>query len=446
MFTSLSLENFKSWRSIQQMRLAPITGLFGANSSGKSSILQFLLMLKQTVDATDRATVLEFGNDKNTPVNLGSYKEVIYARANNVLSFALEGTSRKLSQFILETFRNSTTGNLGFSCEISEIADKLSVDRFSYALDTNRFVMKRDGSAYHLQCDAEVLSEKIASEELHPLPRPTKFYGFPHDVHAFYKSPGILPYLQLELENLFEGIHYLGPLRDYPQRQYQWRGSPPSNVGYRGELAVQAIIASKHKKNDSFENKESELEYHIAHWLHEWELIHSFSVEPLKKTGGIYEVRVKKTTDSTPVLLTDVGFGVSQVLPVLTLCYYVPEGSTLILEQPEIHLHPSVQSGLADLFIEVAYKKNLQIIFESHSEHLLRRLQRRIAEERFKSVFNLQKNSAIYFCEFQGEQSHLSELQINPLGDITNWPEDFFGDEIGEMNAMLQAAMKQEKA
>ena len=84
-------------------------------------------------------------------------------------------------------------------------------------------------------------------------------------------------------------------------------------------------------------------------------------------------------------LLTDIGFGVSQVLPVLVQCFYANHGSTLILEQPDIHLHPSAQAGLADLFIAAKKSPGVQILFESHSEHLLRRLQRRIAEEKVPS-------------------------------------------------------------
>jgi len=70
----------------------------------------------------------------------------------------------------------------------------------------------------------------------------------------------------------------------------------------------------------------------------------------------------------------------SQVLPGVTLLQYVPEGSTVILEQPEIHLHPLAQAGLADVIRPGATYRNVQIILESHSEHLLLRLQRRIAE------------------------------------------------------------------
>ena len=117
------------------------------------------------------------------------------------------------------------------------------------------------------------------------------------------------------------------------------------------------------------------------------------------------------------MLITDVGFGVSQILPVLVLCYYVPEGSIVLLEQPEIHLHPSVQSGLADVFIDAAKNRGIQIVLESHSEHLLRRLQRRIADETL-----VPDNTALYFCEMGKEASSLVPLNVNLFGDIKNSP------------------------
>jgi predicted ATPase len=110
------------------------------------------------------------------------------------------------------------------------------------------------------------------------------------------------------------------------------------------------------------------------------------------------------------VLIADVGFGVSQVLPVLVLCYYVPEGSILLLEQPEIHLHPAVQAGLADVFAEVVKERRVQIILESHSEHLLRRLQRRVAEEQLPS-----DQVALYFTAIENGASRLERLQLDPF-------------------------------
>ena len=147
-----------------------------------------------------------------------------------------------------------------------------------------------------------------------------------------------------------------------------------------------------------------------------------------------------RSSSSAKVLITDVGFGVSQILPVLALCYYAPEGSIILLEQPEIHLHPLVQSGLADVLIDAMKNRKVQIVVESHSEHLLRRLQRRVAEQTVSP-----DETALYFCEAVAEGSKLTPLDVDLYGNITNWPKDFFGDEFGEMAAMTQAAMARKK-
>ena len=211
-------------------------------------------------------------------------------------------------------------------------------------------------------------------------------------------------------------------------------------MGRRGERVVDAMLAARERGpylSPGFRRKHQTLEERIAHWLKELGLIHDFSVESIAENSSIYQVRVQKSPSSAKVLITDVGFGVSQILPVLVLCYYVPPGSIILLEQPEIHLHPSVQSGLADVFIDAVKNRNIQIIVESHSEHLLRRLQRRIAEESLKP-----EDTALYFCEIQNEGSSLTPLDVNLFGDITNWPKDFFGDEFGEIAATVRAATR----
>ncbi|MGE4506023.1 MAG: DUF3696 domain-containing protein, partial [Desulfovibrionaceae bacterium] len=132
-------------------------------------------------------------------------------------------------------------------------------------------------------------------------------------------------------------------------------------------------------------------------------------------------------------------FGVSQVLPILVLLYYVPKGSIVLIEQPEIHLHPAVQSGLADVIINASKTRNVQVILESHSEHLLRRFQRRVAE---KTLDNTELS--LFFCESSHGASHLSKLQIDLFGNISNWPDGFFGDSFGEIVAMQEAAIKRQ--
>ena len=103
----------------------------------------------------------------------------------------------------------------------------------------------------------------------------------------------------------------------------------------------------------------------IAWWLKELGLIDSFTVSEIAPGAGLYRVLVKRDPESPETFITDVGFGVSQVLPALVLLYYAPEGATVILEQPEIHLHPAVQSALADLIITTVKSRNVQVILES---------------------------------------------------------------------------------
>ena len=121
------------------------------------------------------------------------------------------------------------------------------------------------------------------------------------------------------------------------------------------------------------------------------------------------------------------------------LLYYVPEGSTVIMEQPEIHLHPSVQSGLADAILTAAQTRNLQVIVESHSEHLLRRFQRRIAEGGCSPDF-----LSCFFCDVRDGKSKLTELEIDIFGHIKNWPENFFGDQMMEVAETQKAALKRQ--
>lgn len=172
-------------------------------------------------------------------------------------------------------------------------------------------------------------------------------------------------------------------------------------------------------------------------------LIHSFKVVPIADGRKEYEVRIQVHKDAPEVLITDVGFGVSQILPVIVQCFYVPSDSILFFEQPEIHLHPSVQSHLADLFIDAFNAKengkgrNTQIIVESHSEHLIRRIQRRVAEGAIQP-----EDVAIYFIHQDKNGAKMEPLNIDLFGNVTNWPENFFGDDLEDLMAMTEAAKK----
>ncbi len=447
MITKMFLQNFKSWDRTGELRLAPLTGLFGMNSSGKTSLLQLLLLLKQTAESADRTQVLNFGDDRSL-VELGTFKDVLYNHAEeSTLKFGLDWGMKKTLSIPDPEHKGKLlfeAKSMGFQSEIEENGSgRIAVNKMAYKFASHSFVLKKEKGKkeYSLLVEnpADTTKFRFVRAVGRPwgVPAPVKCYGFPDQVKAYHQNAGFLSDFQLAFEELFSHVYYLGPLREYPKRQYTWAGAQPADMGRAGEKVVDAILASRESKEKISRGKGRQaltLEEYVADWLRRLGLIHSFKVEAITPESNLYRVKVKKTRDSAEVLITDVGFGVSQILPVLTICYYVPEGSTVLLEQPEIHLHPTVQAGLADVFIDAMKRRNIQIVLESHSEHLLRRLQRRIAEEEISH-----HDAALYFCEMRDGVSKLKHLEINLMGEITNWPVGFFGDDFGEMAAMAKA-------
>jgi predicted ATPase len=448
MITDLQIKNFKSWKDTNHLRFAPLTVFFGTNSSGKTSILQLLLMLKQTVESTDRKRVLHTGDDISI-VDLGTYSDLIHCHKIDLalgisLSWDLPGILKikdpeKKDKSLFEI------KDLRFDAEIEGPSGIPIVWKFSYSFKENIFGMTmKEKKAKKLEyvLNSGPYQPTRQRGRPWPLPQPMKCYGFPDEASAFFQNVSFLSDFVLEFEGLFGRMAYLGPLRDYPKRIYTWAGEEPPDVGRKGELAVAAILAARRRGkyiSPGPHKHKLTLEERIAHWLRNMGVIHSFSVMPIAEDRKEYEVKIRKTEHGPSVLITDVGFGLSQVLPVLVLCYYVPEPSILLLEQPELHLHPSAQAWLADVFIEVVNNLNVQLIVESHSEHFLRRLQRRIAEEKISI-----DKTALYFCRVQNSSSTTEKLDVDMFGDIRNWPKDFFGDEMGELTAKTEAAMQRQ--
>ena len=422
MITELSTQNFKSWKDTGKLKIEPLTGFFGANSSGKTSLLQTLLMLKQTVERPpDWNGVIDFG-DEDSLVNLGSFDDLIHGHSpDHALQILVSWKfSEKLSIMDMDE-----VNALSFDLGISNAGNSISGVSFNYVIGEQRCAVAWNGRD---PCSVDIRrksrTESNYAESLF------RCYG----IHGAYSNMmQLFSPLQTCFENLFRSIRYLGPLREYPRRHYAWGGKHSPGVGQHGEDMVTALFSGRIQLRA--------IEEQIPKWLQRLDLIHSYRLNPILDTETDYEFLVRKYNGGPEVRLTDVGFGVSQILPVLVLCYYVPEGSILILEQPEAHLHPKVQSELADLLIEVVKNRQLQIILESHSEHLLIRLMRRIAEEEISA-----NDTAFYFCEMNEGVSEIERLNVDDYGNIKNWPQNFFGDEMGDLAAKTKAEMKRKKA
>ena len=465
MIRHVNLKNFKAWRELD-IELGPrITGLFGTNSSGKSSLIQFLLMLKETKNNPDRNIVLDFGKSGGV-INLGGFGDVIH---RNDKSLKLEwrlfwdgmgqpwnasdpDTGDDVIQFdykeisiqaVVEMATPEESKSLNTQSMHYTLIDEDIGQETTFGMEPNP---EQENGFRFVRAEKQTASDDVTQWHVDIDEGPIKTHLFPSQA-GFHMglgdigSPSMLPSdLARDYEKLMDRAFYLGPLRNYPQREYNWSGGSPSDVGSRGELTINAILAAS-EKGKAYQMKKGSrkrsFQEVVAEWLKEMGLINSFSVAEIAKGSNIYQAKVSVDKVSPEVLLTDVGFGVSQVLPVIVLLNHVPEGSTVILEQPEIHLHPKVQSGLADSIIQIAETRDLQVIIESHSEHLLRRLQRRVADETIPA--DLVK---LYFVKQESGEARLTDIGLNLYGEIENWPPDFFGDEMEEIAETRKAAIK----
>ena len=455
MLTRLRVKNFKPWKDSEEIRLAPLTVLFGANSAGKTSIPQLLLLLKQTAESPDRQRALQLG-DSRTLVDLGTYDDAVHNHdTTQALEIEFDWTLGE-SLEIADPLSGVTYGGDAIGFQVSIKADK----RHQPLVRSLEYTLNRGGATaldVRIQCREREKEYELSSERYTfrhhqgrgwPLPPPIRFYGFPDEVTAYYQNTAFVADLVLQLERMLRSVFYLGPLREYPRRLYLWSGETPDHVGVKGDRAVEAILAAGDRRFNFKPGQNTRLLADlVARRLQSMGLIRNFRVKPLGENRKEYEVLVRTSLNQPEVKLTDVGFGVSQVLPVIVECFYVPRRSIVIFEQPEIHLHPRVQAELADLFVDAiraregGVARECQFIIESHSEHFLRRLQRRIAEEKLTA-----EDAALYFIHTEGKRARIEALEVDEYGNILNWPANFFGDEMEDLVARTDAqARRMEK-
>ena len=279
-----------------------------------------------------------------------------------------------------------------------------------------------------------------------------------HEKRKFIKfSPPILIRNAASyFDNFFTtSLKYLGPLRDVPKPLYPLAPATydPHDVGLRGEHTASILELHKNKRiayipSASFKNSEIDrkpvtrtLDAAVVDWLRYLDVAYSVKSHDLGKLG--YELKVGHLQSDSPYDLTHVGVGVSQVLPILVMCLLADTDSTLVFEQPELHLHPKVQALLGDFFLSMALC-NKQCIVETHSEYLIDRLRFRIAAA--SPERELDSKTKIYFVERSGRGSTFREVAINKFGAILDWPEGFFDQSHHQAEEILIAAAKKRRA
>ena len=249
-----------------------------------------------------------------------------------------------------------------------------------------------------------------------------------------------------------QAIKYLGPLRDEPKALYPLgNAADPFDIGLKGENT--AAVLDLHKTRlvrfvppvafsqpavapDAITRT---LQAAVSEWLRYLGVAESVDSKDRGKLGHELKVTIDATSGDQD--LTHVGVGVSQVLPILVMCLLAEADTVLLFEQPELHLHPRVQTLLGDFFLSMALMEK-QCIIETHSEYLINRLRFRAAAATSTDVAD---KMTIYFVEKKEGQSHFRPIAVNEYGAIDDWPEGFFDQSQKEAEATLKAAMQKKR-
>jgi len=454
---SFRIQNIKGFVDSGEIELKPLTLIIGQNSSGKSSLVRFPLVLKQTFMDDSMAPLLFYGKS----IDYGNYRDVVFHhQAEQPIAFSVTLPAQGLAKHLVMTREEEEAlGEFNhFQVEVEiaqDAAEMLMVKTFAvYGLPGHalifRMALSPDEQTYEMSHYKGAVDTIKATH--------MKFDKFLPDFRltaelreSLGKYEHIFYYFFLDLQRYFSfmanRIYYIGPFRRTPERAYRYKENAVNYVGHDGEFAP-VILAQDRRLGGTLTEQVSDwFRRHLKYTL-EIEDLHGGAID---SQTDLFRLMVTDHVTQAKNNIIDMGHGLSQLIPIVVQTFMGDSPldkyprlrsfpfSLTVIEQPELHLHPAAQSCLMDLFVEgIANRRNAvkkSFLIETHSEHMLIRLRRYIVEEKV----DLNDVAVYYTAKNGGGNNVVRRLEIDEYGHIEDWPEGFFEEDFAEVLALNKA-------
>lgn len=406
----LIIENFKGIKERTEFELKPITIFCGPNSSGKSSCIHALAALAQTVKLANSQIPIVL-DDEYAQIHLGRFLDVIHSKSIDDSFRIGVGVDRVKHLITLEKPEVKRHPPLEIEVEYKAkgAAQEIYVQSVKVDFLGTKYTLTKKGDDFSVKRGRKKMNFNMQyAGKFAYRPKGIFEQGVtPNDdaMQAFFLGENV----NRNLSDALGAVLYLGPFRQGPLRRYPTRGSQPSEVGASGEAAI-PMLANEFSKH---ETKHPNLK-RISGWVASMGLGTNVVLAPVANTD-LFDVNIS-LEDGASLPLPDLGYGVSQVLPVLVQCSFAPKEATLLFEQPELHLHEGAARKLGAVFANVVKEKKVNIIAETHSPHLVMEIIKSVKD----GTIGIEDVVIYDVCRKEG-RSYFKKVLIEKLSDGELW-------------------------
>jgi predicted ATPase len=429
----MRLKGFKCFADSGEIPLAPLTVVFGRNNTGKSSILQSLLLLRQTLDSPEYGPRLDL---RGPLYPAGSYADIVHQHKSK------QNIAMLFNVTDIPTHKGAARIELEFSSDEPQPARLVGLKVSDGVVEPLEICRGRGrGGPYELYIGSKSqgLEKKAVfrfpQNGFFPLigPEPPRV-GRPNEKH---EQSRLFARLALQaLETTLRSMRAVGAFRRQPDRRYEYQGRVSPAIDATGRSVVDSLIEDVGRRG----NKRGELFRSVNKWLKEVGRVRLLPFKRISASARIFEVRLKDTDSGRWANFADVGFGVGQAFPVFVEGLRTPPGGVFLVQEPEIHLHPDAQLGMADFLWSLA-SSGRHVVVETHSEHLLLRIRRRLMSRKSDQARLARGDvSILYVTKTPEGTSRVIPLEIDELAQIRNWPKGFM-EEASEERLRLMRQM-----